>query len=451
VEAEALAQLLDPATGRRKFDVLRVTYTVADAARMQERLLSDRHVVNVPLDAAIVTKNNAPPPKAVLRLLDRPVAESAEGLKHEDVSRIIGELILHGKQTDRDAYLELLVLRDENFQKKLDIFRQVTGDDLGEGQDERAVSQISALQQTLATMCHLPSGVTAQQYKSLMEEEIRDIVMRRWANQPLSVLGDKSPTQASSDPNLKIPLLAAILGLQILGEHKGWDQVDFNQLRTQLGLPVAEPIDPESVDVERLPLARLNRLIVDKLSDDGLITVYNRSVVKRFKNVIRRFGMEMVRRESLDDRIDKAAVYGVMAQNATDQEQGLELVEKAKSTARAKGKSVAPYLLEELDLRLQQGNAREASRLINVIQTQFAKDRTTQGRLLRLLAGYGLVRPDGLPVSRGEPAEEVPVEAAVPEAAGASQGLWTPDSASSASPAREGESDKPNIWLPGMD
>jgi hypothetical protein len=282
-----------------------------------------------------------------------------------------------------------------------------------------------------------------------MAEEIRDMVLQRWTNRPLSVLGDKTPTEASSDSKAQIPLLAAILALQFVGLRQHWDSVDFDQLRSQLGLPVPEPIDPALVEVERLPLVRLTRLIVEKLSDDDLILVYNRAVVKRASHAIHRFGPELLRRDSLSDRIDKAAVYGILAQHTTNEEESLDLVDKAKSAARAKGDSPGPYLIQELDIRLRQGNGPEASRLVNTIKTQFGKDRAVQERLLRLLANYGLVRPDGLPVSRGRPAEEEPVEAAAPEAEAG--GLWTPDSAKPAEAAVEGESDKPKIWLPGMD
>ena len=449
VEAEALAQLLDPATDRRKFDVLKVTYAVPDVEKMLERLLSERRAASVPFDPSKASSENAPPPKAVFRVLDRPLPESIEGLSCHDCPRVIGEVVLYGKETDREARLELVLVRNDDFQQKLDAFLELAGEALGEAQHERVVSQMSSVTETLTTNWHLPADTNRERYQALMAQEVRDLVLQRWTSRPLAVLDDKTPTEASEDSDARIRLLAAILTLQLIAEQRHWDSVDFNELRSQLGLPADNPIDPDSVDVERLPLVRLTRLMTDKLSDDGLITVYNRAVVKRASNAITRFGLEMVGRDSMDDRIDKAAVYGILAQNAANEEKSLELLEKARSTARAKGRSPAAYLIQELDIQLRQGNAPEARRLIDTIKTQHAKERAIQERLLRLLASYGLVRPDGLPVSKGGPAEDVPVDAAAGE--GEAEGLWTPDSAAPADPSVEGESDKPKIWLPGMD
>jgi hypothetical protein len=385
-------------------------------------------------------------------VLDRPLPETIEGLSSRDVPRIIAEILVFGKETDREARLELILTRDDAFEENLNTFLDVAGEPLGEARHERAVSQVSAATETLTTKWHLPADTKREHYKALMADDLHDMMMERWISRPLAVLGDKTPIEASSDPSLRVPLLAAILSLQLHGERHDWDSVDFDELRNKLGLPVPEPIDPNSVDVERIPLVRLSRLEVDQLSDDALITVYNRAVVKRASNAIRRFGAEMVARESLDERVDKSAVYGVLAQNAEDVEKELELIEKAKSTARAKNRSPAPYLIQELDVRIRQGNGPEVNRLISLIKTQYPKERAVQERLLRLLASHGLIRPDGLPRSRGEPDEELPpIEEAAPENEGG--GLWTPDrdEDTDADASAEGASDKPQIWLPGMD
>ena len=49
--------------------------------------------------------DDSPPPKAVFVVLDQPVPESAAGITLAQMPRTIGQLMLYGRQTDRDARL----------------------------------------------------------------------------------------------------------------------------------------------------------------------------------------------------------------------------------------------------------------------------------------------------------------------------------------------------------
>ncbi len=452
VEAEAIAQLLDPSAERRKIDRLKVTYAVDVAEKLLEKLLSDRRAARMPIDTRRMATGSEPPPKAAFWLLDRPLAQTGVDLARDMVSNVIGEAFLFGKQTDRPARLELVVLRSDQFQSNLSTFLDVAGDALGAPQHEQVVSQVSAVTEALSTQWHLPEDTPPARRDELMNDQLRNLVFHRWTKQPLDVLDEKTPAEASADPNYRVRLLAAILLLEALAEQHGWDAIDFDELRASLGLPIPAAIDPATADLEHLPLVRLTRVMIDKLSDEQLLVLFRRAGMKRARTAMHRLGTEVVSRESLKDREDRADVYGVLARETNKPDQALALLEKAKESARAARRSPAKFLIAELDLQLRQGNGVEAKQLLDTIQARHAKEPGVQESVLRLLASYGLVRPDGLPRARSRRTDAPPIEPAAASQEPALQtGLWTPEGAAAQDRSATDKSEKPTIWVPGMD
>jgi hypothetical protein len=234
---------------------------------------------------------------------------------------------------------------------------------------------------------------------------------------------------------------------------------DYNKLRRALGLPTLETIDPAGVRVESLSPARQTRLDVPKLTDEQLVAVYRRAVVTAAPRLLRRIGLEIVSRPSLDShkQIDKAEVFDILARMALGADEAIEFLMKGQEIAKAKGRSPARFLLAELPYRLQRGEEQESRRILNLLTTKYANEPGVQQALLHMLAQLGLVRVDpatGRPVmmipSGAMPgAAPTPLGAAggAPAPAAASQSaLWTPDQAVPA--AAEGKS---KLWLPGME
>ncbi len=404
VEAEALAQLLDPATDRHKIDVLKIIYAVTDLDRMLERLQSDRRVIVVPAHGTSAEEAGAPPPRARCALLDRPLPPTGRDMQRDQVPQVIGEFLFFGKETDRDARLELTLTRNQDFDKKLTSFLEVAGEFLGPAQHEQVVGRVSAAAETLTTRWQMPADTDPQHAQALVAEESREAVLHRWPQRPLSVLDDKTPAEAAQDPAYCIRLLAAILLLELMADQRRWESVDFNQLRASLGLPLSQPIEPDTVDVARVPLARLTRLQTEKLSDGDLVAAYNRAVVKRVAGAIDQFGLELIRRNGSAGLVDKADVYAMLALNAKTTDRALDLLANAIEVARQTGRSPAPYLISELNIQLREGHTEQAQNLLQTIQSRHINEPGIREMLVRTLAKHGLIRPDGLPASPQRPA-----------------------------------------------
>ena len=107
VEAEAVAQLLDREKAEGVVDAVLVTFKVNDMDELDRRLASDKQVDRVDIDPRALAEGEEPPPLAVYWLLDRPVVNGGPELPGDQVPQILGQLMIFGKQTDRDARVEL--------------------------------------------------------------------------------------------------------------------------------------------------------------------------------------------------------------------------------------------------------------------------------------------------------------------------------------------------------
>ncbi len=107
VEAEALAQLLDRDSAEGTVDSLLVTFSVANMDELETRLAASRQFDRAEIDPRAYAEANEPPPRAVYWLLDRPAVNSAPEIPRNEIPHILGQVLLYGKQTDREARLEL--------------------------------------------------------------------------------------------------------------------------------------------------------------------------------------------------------------------------------------------------------------------------------------------------------------------------------------------------------
>jgi hypothetical protein len=195
------------------------------------------------------------------------------------------------------------------------------------------------------------------------------------------------------------------------------------------------------------------------MTDGQLVGVYRRAAVTAAPRLMRRIGLEIVSRPSLDNHkeIDKAEVYDILARMALDSGEAIGYLAKAQEIAKSKNKSPARYLLSELPHRLQRGDEQDSRRILNTLMQRHGREPGVQEALLGLLSQLGLVRVDpatGRPVilmpsaGAAPPAAGQALGAAAPSAAPAATPLWTPDALA---PEPAAPASKSKLWVPGMD
>jgi len=440
VEAETLAMLLLPDPLGDVVETVKLTFAVRDAELLKESLLSEPRVVQIPFDPAAMSDEETPPPRAICFMLDRPAVQSSEGLTLEAMPKVIGQAMLFGRQTDREARLEVMDVAANQVEAVGAMLAGLAGDAVDLQPQRELMAKTSASREQLVRKWYPPRDGNQGQLADLAQQHMRHALLEQWPDHPLDIFGGKSPREAAAEPANRVKLLAAIMLLDMwCGD--GLVTFDFDQLRGKLGLPTPAPIDPEQSPVAMLPLVRLWRLMVEKLSDKDLTTAFNRSQAYGVRKATRKFAQAIVERDSMKDRPELLHAYQSLAETAIDVKQSLEHIEQWRQAMQRAAKSCAMCDLMELSLHFGHGNGVEAMRVMEHIHKSHIREQGVAETLTQMLIEVGILRPDGTP--RQVPGmQEAAISGGESAAAAESGKLWTPDSEQSGSGGGK-------IWTPG--
>lgn len=431
VEAEAIAQLLDNEAKEEMHDSVVRSYEIKDLDSLVENLTADRRTQSFEIEPAQL-KEDQPRPRHTYVLLDRPLPESGLGLARGDVPSLAGVISIFGRQTNRPERLELTTDKGPNFERSIAALTEVGGDALGNMNEERVVGSITPTEQALNWRWHFPVDTPITERRKLVAEERHVAITDRWPDVPRPGLAGKTPAAAAADPQLRIPLLAAVLILEQGSNNRG-DEASIAVLRDKLGLPQPEPIDGATQDVAALPLVRVPRLILESVTDHDLVQLYRRAILLAARSAIPILAQAAVRRPSVAASIPPAEAYRRLIAAEDDDARALELIDEARQRAEAAGESTAQWDLAELELHIDHGDGERAQAMLHQIEQKHLDDPQVAAAVYRLLYETGVISPEEM---MGQPqhahshhhhhAEAPAVAAAAPQAS--SSRIWTPDS-----------------------
>ncbi|MEX2120465.1 MAG: hypothetical protein WD847_12790 [Pirellulales bacterium] len=440
VEAEALAQILDPAAWP-EVDLVQIEYTVNDAEQAERRLSASRSFGPMDLPDSLQTEEYGPPPRSSFAVFNRPLPASGIGLAMDDVPELRGNLSLFGRQTDRPARIELAAYRDELADATSQLAACV-GDALGPPGAEQVVGSAPLAKRVLVRSWNLPHDTPADHARALMKVGRRRVLFEAWPALANPLFEGRTAAQAAADPTQRVKLLAAILQLE-LAHQVSTPNEDLDALRSQVGLPVPHPIDPASIDIKQVPLVRLSRLMVDKLSDGDLLFVFDKAFTFQVRGALYKLAREVLARTRIHPDANLHALYTALALTAATTTQALDYVRQGRAALVAAGKSCGLLDVDELALCMTNGLFSEIMPLIEHIVRVHTGEPDVRSKFFQLLHEAGLIDDDGklhLPV-----ADQPEPEIAMPgEATSQRPGIWTPHSAEV--PGR-----KSAIWTPGSD
>jgi len=445
IEAEATAQLLDNKVKEQPLDSVVRDYSIKDFDALVANLADDRRVQQVEFDPAQFEGSDRPRPRHSYVLLDQPLPESGIGIERSEVPSLAGVISIFGRQTDRPERLELTTDDGPNLERTLAALQEAGGDALGEIVEQRVVGSITPTEQALNWRWHFPLNTPIPDRRKLVAEERHVAITDRWPEVPRPGLSGKTPREAAGDPQLRIPLMAAILILEQGSNNRG-DAASIAVLRDKLGLAQPGPIDASSGSVATIPLVRVPRLIMDSVSDDDLVQLYRRSVLIAAQAAISILAQEAVNRPSLADRIPPADAYRRLIAAENDDERALVLIQQARERSEAAGESTATWDLAELELYIESGNPEQAQATLARIEEKHLDDPQVAAAVYRLLYETGVISPEDV-AAQGRHAEEpraaISGASAAPGPAESSGRIWTPDSELPASGGK-----KSTLWTP---
>ncbi len=459
VEAEALAQYVDETGNADTVDVVELEFTANSQADLEERLAADRQIERVPFDprgwpTAADTDDGhdpGPPPRAVFNLLDKPTIPSAQGITAQQVPIIIGSIQLFGRQTDRPERLLLSSTRDQLAVTEA-LVKRIGGDALGDrfAAGEQVIDKVRTVAQLFQWEWRIPRDAKLEDRKRLVEEERRERVLNRLPKLRLAQIGNQTLEEAAKEPAGRIRA-AAFISLLASPIKSQQEANVFDDLRRQLGLPVPGPIDPTTVaNFDSLPPSRYQRLEVEKLSDDWLVTLYRRSRSFGADRATRKLAEEIIRRPALAEKLDMADLHGVLARLSEDRDEALRHIDEARAIYHRDRLSSAIWDIQELATRLQFGDVQGAARTFDHIRREHIREEGVPEALSQLLMSLGLVDESGrvlLP-----PVEEASSSPLVVPGDSTSK-IITPDNlAAAASEVAAGAGERKSaLWTPGMD
>jgi hypothetical protein len=385
--------------------------------------------VGVPVPAG--AEEGEVPPKAAFVFLDRP-AVKGEAVAKDQVPRVIGQLLLYGRQTDRAARLVSPSVAACHLEGLRTLLAEIPSGAIAAEPTQEVLGKTSLTRELIQPNWHVPRDLPPEAILKLVDELRTDVLLKQWPQMKLGLLDGKSPKEAANNSAYAIKLAAAILVLSQWFEQAG-GQFDFNQLRTQLGLAPLGPINPEQVNVARLPLVRLGRLQIEKLSDDALVTVFRRAAAFRISGVQEKLAQAVVERPLLSGSESQLAAFRILVRSTPDVGAALDYLDRGRKVAEEAGHSSATWDLLELSLRLERGEPGEMQRLMEHIQREHIREPGVAEALTQFLMQIGAIRPTGggAPAHASAQAAAAAPGIVVPGAGGAAPGkLWTPDSGS---------------------
>jgi tetratricopeptide (TPR) repeat protein len=448
IEAEAIAQLLDPAAALSQDEVTCTSIAVVNEELLVDRLSREPRFEAYPMDESELAAISGPPPRHTHVLYDRAAPAAAEDLDLDAVPIVLGVLAYYGRQTDRPERLELVADCAKDKEAGLAAVRELVGEALGEVLEERVLGAAPGGPSGLHRRMQFPKGTPPATRKRLVAEERRRLVVERWPATPSIAFAGKTPVEAAADPSLALALAAAVMNLeQAAGD--GADHEAFAALRAKLGLATPTPIDPRAIDLETLPLARLPRIDLASATDDELVSLYERAVLAGAPEAILTIARVAIERPPLSDRMTHEELYYRLVSHTTDQPEALRWLERARNDAEASGKSTATWDILELELRVVAGELDEANRLVRHLRDEHLSEPGIAEQLYQLLYAFGALPPPesyvGQQQGGGAGGEFDAGFAPEPAAAGAaSSKLWTPGEPAEGSAG--GGSKK--IWTP---
>lgn len=434
IEAEALAQLVDPDLDEPKLETVRLVYPVADADIVAERLAAHKQTEHYELDPQSLGESAAHPRESYV-LLDRPVPSTGVDLAIEDAPNVLAFLSLYGKRTDRDAQIELTTDHGEHFEEVESLLKDFLGDAFQARTELEVVAEKPAAEEALSWRWRLPDDTPPEHRRKLLGERRRHAILEDWIAAPRGALDGKSPREAAGNNAALLPLLGSVLIVEQAAADPSEFEL-FTQLREKLGLPNRENLDIAEENLDQVPLVRLTHVQRDALNSRQLQKLLNRTVMAGANLATLLVAEELVSRASSDqgveEGVDLAAAYRQLIRAEPAPDKALEWVHQATQwTENNTENSAAEWALLELELQIERGDAEGLQRSLDTIREKHIEEPGVAEAVYKLLYSAGLFPPEEMQGGPQQPAENA-------------SGLWTPDG--EADTAREDA--KSAIWTP---
>ena len=394
VDLEALAQQIEPIHPDDRVEHVQLIWPLRNRDALLASLRSRPDIFDdgpAPIDP----DDPESPEVDTFALLDRPAIEehTGKGLTADMIPRILGRVSV-GQE------IAALETHDDGRVDPLgDRFTALAGSSIAPahprtkvlGEDSR--SSLSMVWEWL-----YPEGMEPIEAERIDGEQRVRMLRDVWPVTPMPYLGSRTPEQAARDGNAAIPLRAALCQYE---QDRSLEKagLDFNALRARLKVEPEPAIDPSTVDLARLPLARLAAVPADRLDDDRLVLLYRRARRAMIVVPMEAAARAIVARPALFEkgRLDSVSVYSDLASIAAGRGDGDEarswIAQGRQADSPARQGPNAP-LWDMVEVRLKARSERPEAWVpeLAIVLERYAQDPAANQIILMNLVEIGLVR-----------------------------------------------------------
>lgn len=458
VDAELLRLSLSKNPLGDQIDIYRWTCDIQDCDRVREVLLSDSRFRSIPFDPRQVAGGDSPPPMLIFAVQDKP-EPTIEQLTRENASYSLCSAMLFGKQTDRDARIELVLLKSTDKDQVATLLTELIGPQILRWEEPHVLGSGSATELQLQRSASIKNPETdaesqalTEKLQSFMLEDLQDF----YVNYPYGFLGGKTPTESVKEPVLKNRVLA---GIELL---ESWLPYDLyrpfgDSLRKRLGLPAREMIpipaefkrgatgtdladtDPskEGHFVDMIPTWRWDRIDWSAIKTGELLFAFHLSFYLNDRRLITLISRPLLERPVAEVGFQfRQQAYQVLIQQAftsMELEQVNKLLEQAREEQKTQTDSDSWLNLIEVNAALAQGDVVKFQDIATHLMTEHRSEPETMQTLFHMFRQLGLVNQDGSLAIRNpqQPGPSAmspvsPIVSSETESAPTSK-LWVPD------------------------
>ncbi len=464
VDLEALCQLLEGERRGETVEFVHLTWPIRDRQGLLRALESNRFFDKGP-DRPIHPEDPDAPATDRFLLLDRPRIEARSGLTRRDIPMIEGEVIVGPDVVVLETY------DDNRLDRLIDRFTAAAGTTIPPAHPRtKVIEKVPRHLLALSWQWNLPKGLPEEDVERLNREQRAHILGEVWPETPNPALGRRTPIQAARAGDAETALRAA---LRLLETAESDGVVDWGQMRARLGVPPEPPIDPRTLDLDRLHLTRWPLIPVAELDDDRLVDLYRRAAGWGLYDARIKAAGVIAERPSLPaaSGIDPVELYGGLALAAAARDDRAAAQEWIRRGRQAESTRATPRNLEWELTEFQVSAVLDGPEVwvptIVTLLERYRDNPDASSAVLYRLMRLGLVRPVVDPNRPGQILLDMgALDRLIAEygprittAAGDRGGIWTPEAArggaaiwtpgSEAAPAAAGE-ERPRLIIPGQ-
>jgi tetratricopeptide (TPR) repeat protein len=292
----------------------------------------------------------------------------------------------------------------------------------------------------METHWYLPEKLPIVRRREFFNQFWTNAVNEKWMHNPQRALSGKSPAQAAADPALRVPLLAAIYVLDSMMQMRE-KSLGVKQLCERMGVTPLAPLDVTSdMPVGALSIMQLHRLPPDKLTDEQLVTVVNRSMLVRRDETLYHVLKEAVNRPGCAGQFDLDRILRTLSELCASEgrrDEAFSWLEQGRNLSIPEGKSAFQHGwawdMAEFGTRLEDPSDPGLKALLNRFTTYYApKVPQIRPHIEQTLRAFGV------------PSPWESIEIITADSSASISGVWNPQAPE---PVSTGAG---KLWLPGQ-